>query len=58
MSALLEDFLRAGAAAKVVDDLTGQKDCVDPEKATLQERVRELERKVEELIRQVGAPAK
>lgn len=40
---LVVDFREAVAAAKVVDRLTGQPDCVDPEKAKLEERVTELE---------------
>lgn len=39
----LQQFAEAAEAAKKVDELTGQKDCVDPDKARLQERVRELE---------------
>lgn len=31
-------------AAKIVDDLTGQPDCVDPEKAKLMDRIAELEK--------------
>lgn len=40
---LIADFREAVAAAKVVDRLTGQPDCVDPEKAKLEERVAALE---------------
>jgi hypothetical protein len=40
---LLEDFRRAQEAAQTVDTLTGQPDCVDPEKAKLEARVAELE---------------
>lgn len=36
---LIDRFERAVAAAKVVDELTGQPDCVDPEKAKLEDRV-------------------
>ena len=46
---LLKDFRKAEAAAKVVDELTGQKDCVDPEKAKLLERVAQLEKEIEKL---------
>lgn len=40
---LLKDFADAKKAAETVDKLTGQPDCVDPEKAKLEERVKELE---------------
>ena len=40
---LIQDFYRAVEAAKVVDELTGQPDCEDPEKMSLLERVRRLE---------------
>lgn len=40
---LVEEFRKAQEAAKTVDSLTGQKDCLDPNKAKLEERVRELE---------------
>lgn len=40
---LIAEFREAVAAAKRVDDLTGQADCADHEKATLEERVRRLE---------------
>jgi hypothetical protein len=40
---LIAEFRQAVAAAKVVDKLTGQPDCEDPVKATLEERVRRLE---------------
>lgn len=40
---LLEDLKQARDAAIKVDDLTGQPDCVDPEKAKLEDRVRQLE---------------
>lgn len=48
---LLESYRKALEAAGVFDELTGQPDCVDPEKAKLEERVTELEeqlRKVRE----------
>ena len=46
---LIESFKQAIAAAKVFDRLTGQPDCVDPEKAKLQDRVAELERRLESI---------
>jgi hypothetical protein len=46
---LLEDFKNARDAAILVDKLTGQPDCVDPEKAKLEERVAKLEAEIAEL---------
>jgi hypothetical protein len=43
---LIDEFRRALEAAKTVDRLTGQPDCVDPEKAKLEERVARLEEKL------------
>ncbi len=43
---LVDEFKQAVEAAKTVDRLTGQPDCVDPEKAKLVERVAELERRL------------
>lgn len=48
---LLKDFRKAAEAAKVVDALTGQPDCADPEKAKLEARVADLEREVKRLRR-------
>jgi hypothetical protein len=42
---LIEEFKEALAAAKRLDVLTKQPDCFDPKKATLEERVAELERR-------------
>lgn len=41
---LIAEFREALKAAKTVDKLTGQPDCEDPKKATLEERVAALER--------------
>lgn len=41
---LLEEMKEAAEAAKVVDRITGQPDCVDPEKQKLEERVADLEK--------------
>lgn len=46
MRKVIAEFREAVAAAKVVDKLTGQPDCVDPEKAKLEERVAALEEKL------------
>lgn len=43
---LIREFREALTAAKRVDELTNQPDCVDPKKATLEERVAELERRL------------
>jgi hypothetical protein len=43
---ILGQFKKAADAAKIVDDLTGQKDCVDPEKEKLLTRVAELEKQI------------
>ena len=47
---LIQDFHTAVTAAKVVDDLTGQPDCIDPEKAKLIERVELLENVIRVLL--------
>lgn len=44
---LIDEFRRALEAARTVDRLTGQPDCVDPEKAKLEERVARLEAELE-----------
>lgn len=43
LRALIKDFKEAMEAAAKVDRLTGQPDCVDPEKKKLTERVAALE---------------
>ena len=43
---LLEAFHAAVAAAKKADAAAGQPDCQDPEKAKIEERVAELERRL------------
>lgn len=44
---LIDEFRRALEAARTVDRLTGQPDCVDPEKAKPEERVARLEAELE-----------
>lgn len=44
---VLNEFREALKAAKTVDRLTGQPDCVDPEKAKLEERVAALEKLID-----------
>lgn len=46
---LLDDYRKATEAAERVDALTGQPDCVDPEKAKLERRVAELEKRLAQL---------
>lgn len=46
---LIDDFRQAVEAAKKVDALTAQPDCVDPKKATLEQRVEELERQLKRI---------
>lgn len=46
---LIKDFREASTAAKRVDELTGQPDCVDPKKAELEERVAKLEVELERI---------
>lgn len=46
---LIGEFREAVAAAKTVDRLTGQPDCLDPEKAKLEVRVAQLEKRLNEL---------
>jgi hypothetical protein len=47
LKALIESFRKAVEAAMIVDSLTGQPDCVDPEKQRLQDRVDELEKQLQ-----------
>jgi hypothetical protein len=49
LAALLAEFKEAVAAATKLDALLKQADCVDPEKAKLQETVARLERVVDAL---------
>ena len=44
---LIESLRLAMKAAEKLDRITGQPDCVDPEKATLLDRVEELERRLQ-----------
>ena len=55
---LIEEFKEAIAAAKVVDRLTGQPDCEDPEKAKLEARVAALEKELNRMKNsaKVGKP--
>lgn len=46
---VIADFRAAVEAARLVDKLTAQPDCVDPEKAKLEERVAALEKRLAEL---------
>lgn len=44
LNALIHEFKRLLENAREIDDKTGQPDCVDPEKAKLQDRIAELEK--------------
>jgi hypothetical protein len=48
---LIDEFKEAIAAAKKIDVLTKQPDCVDPEKAKLSARVAELEKKLADIAK-------
>lgn len=52
---LIADFKQAVAAARTVDALTAQPDCEDPEKAKLEARVAELERRLDAMSKALGA---
>jgi hypothetical protein len=54
MHKLIADFRSACEAAKVVDKLTGQPDCLDPGKAKLEARVAELEKKLTAIAGALG----
>ena len=53
LAQLLKAFHASAEAAKVADAVTGQKECVDPEKAKLEARVAELERLLVEMGKRV-----
>lgn len=51
---LIEEFKAATTAAKLVDKVTGQADCEDPEKMKLVDRVRMLEDRLKQLEERAG----
>lgn len=55
LTKIVEDFIAAKAAAETVDRLIGQPDCVDPEKARLEERVADLEKRLSAVREAIGA---
>jgi hypothetical protein len=55
LSKLIKDFREAQEAAAKLDKLMSKPDCVDPEKAKLQERVAELEKQLA-AIREAAKP--
>jgi len=55
---LIKEFREAIEAAKVVDRLTRQPDCVDPEKAKLEERVAALEAELAKVKASKGSRVK
>lgn len=46
---MLDSLEKAMEAARKLDELTGQPDCVDPDKAKLLNRVEELERRLQQI---------
>lgn len=48
---LLDAFHEAVAAAKKADRAAGQPDCTDPEKVKLEDRVAELERRLDAMLK-------
>jgi hypothetical protein len=55
LTKVVADFKTAVEAARKVDSLTAQPDCADPEKAKLEARVAELERRLDAVSRALGA---
>lgn len=55
---LIDEFKAAVAAAKTIDVLTKQSDCVDPEKQKLEDRVAELERRLDAMGAAIGGVKK
>jgi 23S rRNA G2069 N7-methylase RlmK/C1962 C5-methylase RlmI len=51
LAELIESFKEAVKAAETFDRVTGQPDCVDPEKEKLIERVAGLEAKLDEIAK-------
>lgn len=49
---LIKDFTTAKEAAKVIDDIMGEADCLDMDKAKLDARVKELEAEIKRLKKQ------
>ena len=47
---IIDAFKTARDAAKIVDELTKQPDCEDPEKKKLEERVAKLEKQISEIL--------
>jgi hypothetical protein len=55
LAKIVTDFKTAVEAARKVDALTAQPDCEDPEKAKLEARVAELERRLDAVSKALGA---
>lgn len=53
---LIADFKQAIEAARTLDALMQQKDCVDPEKAALKEKVDRMEKIIDALLAKQPAP--
>jgi hypothetical protein len=56
LATLLAAFHKAVEAAKAADRATGQPDCSDPEKVKLEERVAELERRLDAMTKAGARP--
>ncbi len=54
LNKVIADFKAAKEAAEIVDRLTSQPDCVDPKKATLIERVADLEKRLAAAEKVIG----
>ncbi len=54
LNKVIADFKAAKEAAEIVDRLTSQPDCVDPKKATLIERVADLEMRLAKVEKVIG----
>lgn len=50
LKTLIKEFRELVAAAKKIDSVTGQPDCLDPEKAKLEDRVAALESQMAKLV--------
>lgn len=56
LAQLIADFRAALGAARLIDQLTGQPDCEDKQKAMLEEQVQALEERLAEIQRSLGIP--
>jgi len=54
LATLIAAFHKAVEAAKAADKAAGQPDCTDPDKVKLEERVAELERRLDAMSKALG----